>query len=147
MARPVHIILQDVLEVFRRPFIHDEHRFAFALALLLLVGHLAFLNLDMVFLGQPAQGLGIGHLLQLHQEVDGISTLAAGKAVADASGWRNGERWMGIVMERTQADIVDASLFERDEFRHHLFYLGGVHNTCYRRFVYHIFLSYFMMQS
>ena len=44
---------------------------------------------------------------------------------------------MGIVMERTQADIVDAALFERDEFRHHLFYLGGVHDTCYRRFVYH----------
>ena len=40
-------------------------------------------------------------------------------------------------MERTQADIVDAALFERDEFGHHLFYLGGVHDTCYRRFVYH----------
>ena len=50
---------------------------------------------------------------------------------------------MGIVMERTQADIVDAALFQRHEFRHHLFYFGGVHNTGYGRFVYHIFLSYF----
>ena len=90
----VHIILQDVLKVFRRPFIHDEHRFALAFPLLLLVGHLAFLNLDMVFVSQPSQRIRIGHLLQLHQEVDGVSTLSAGKAVADATGWRNGERRM-----------------------------------------------------
>ena len=90
----IHIILQDVLEVFRRPFIHDEHRFAFVFAQLLLVGHLAFLNLDMVFVSQPSQCLRIGHLLQLHQEVDGVSTLSAGKAMADATRRRNGEGWM-----------------------------------------------------
>ena len=101
----------------------------------------------MVFVSQPSQSLRIGHLLQLHQEVDGVSTLATGKAVADATRRRNGEGWMGIVMERTQADIVDAALFERDEFGHHLFYLGGVHDTCYRRFVYHIFYLIFMLQN
>ena len=139
----VHVVLQNVLEILRSPIVHDIHGFAFALPLLLLVGHLAFLNLDVIFLGEPAERIGIAHLLQLHQEVDGVSTLAAGKAVADATGRRNGERRMGIVMERTQADIIDAALFQRHEFRHHLFYLGGVHNTGYGRFVYHIFLSYF----
>ena len=139
----IHIILENVLEILRSPVVDDEHRFTFTLTLLLLIGHLPLLNLDVILLGKPAKCIGISHLFQLHQEVDGISTLATGKAVADTSGWRNGERWMGIVMKRTQADIVDATLFQRHEFRHHLFYLGGVHNTGYGRFVYHIFYLIF----
>ena len=140
----VHIILKNVLEILRSPIVDDEHGFPFTLTLLLLAGHLPLLYLDVILLGKPAKGIGIGHLLQLHQEVDGISALAASKAMADTSGWRHGERRMGIVMERTESDIVDASLLERDKLRHHLFYLGGVHNTGYGRFVYHVSIPIFI---
>ena len=133
----VHVVVKNVLKIFRSPLVDDVHRLALILPLLLLVGQLTLLDLNVIFLGEPAQGIGISHLLQLHQEVDGISALAAGKTMADAPCRGNGERRMGIVVERAQTDVIDTTLLERDELRHHLFYLGGVHNPGYGRLVYH----------
>ena len=82
----VHIILKDILEILGSPLVDDEHRFPFALPLLFLVGQFAFLDFDMIFLGKPAQGIGIGHLFQFHEEVDGITTLATGETMTDATG-------------------------------------------------------------
>ena len=50
----VRIILQYLLEIGLRPFVHDKHRFAVALLLSLLVGQFLFLDLDIIFLRQPA---------------------------------------------------------------------------------------------
>ena len=139
----IHIMQENILEIFRRPIVDDKHGFPFALALFLFVGQFPLLNFYFIFLGEPAKGIGIGHLFQFHQKVDCIASLSAGKAMTDTSCWRYGERWIGIVMKRTQADIIDATLLERNKLRYHLFYLGGIHNFCYRRSVYHYIYSYF----
>ena len=82
----VGVLVQRVLEVLHCIFVHDEHRFPLALLALLLVAQFALLNLDMVFVGQPAQRLGIGHLLVFHDEVHGRATLATAEAVAGVAG-------------------------------------------------------------
>ena len=133
----VHIVLQDVLEVLRCPFVDDEHRLPFALLLLLLTCQFPLLDLDVIFVGQPAQRIGIGHLFQLHQEVDGVASLSTGEAMADAACGRDREGRMRIIMERAQTDIVHAAFFERHELRHHVNDVGGVHDSGYGRFVYH----------
>ena len=79
------MIVEQVLEVFLCPFVDDEHRFALRLFLLLLVGQFSLMDLDMIFLGKPAQGLGIGELLVLHDEGHGIAALAAAEAVTGAA--------------------------------------------------------------
>ena len=139
----IHIMQENILEIFRRPIVDDKHGFSFALALFFFVGQFTLLNFYFIFLGEPAKSIGIGHLFQFHQKVDCIASLSAGKAMTDTSCWRYRERWIGIVMKRTQADIIDATLLERNKFRYHLFYLGDIHNFCYRRSVYHYIYSFF----
>ena len=139
----IHIMQENILKIFRRPIVDDKHGFSFALALFFFVGQFPLLNLYFIFLGEPAKSIGIGHLFQFHQKVDCIASLSTGKAMTDTSCWRYRERWIGIVMKRTQADIIDATLLERNKFRYHLFYLGGIHNFCYRRSVYHYIYSFF----
>ena len=79
----VGIFLQDTTEVVLCPFVHNQHRLAVALLLFLLRRQLLLFHLNAVLLCQPAQGLWIGDLLMLHQEIDGRTTLAAGKALAN----------------------------------------------------------------
>ena len=62
-------VAQLVFEIAGSPFVHDEHALALALLLLLLVAQLALMDLDVIFVGKPPQGLGVGHLLMLHDEV------------------------------------------------------------------------------
>ena len=50
----VGIVLHHLLEIVHRPLIDDKHRLALALLLLLLVGQLLLLDLDIIFLRQPA---------------------------------------------------------------------------------------------
>ena len=138
----IDIILKDILEVFRRPLIDDEHRLTLTLSLLFLGTQFTFLDLDVIFLRQPAKGIGIGHLLQFHEEVDGIATLATSEAMADATSRRDGERRMGVVVERTQTDIVESSFLECHKLRYHLLYLGGIHDAVYGRSVYHFMNLY-----
>ena len=138
----IDIILKDILEVFRRPLIDDEHRLTLTLSLLFLGTQFTFLDLDVIFLRQPAKGIGISHLLQLHEEVDGIATLATSEAMADATSRRDGERRMGVVVERTQTDIVDSSFLECHKLRYHLLYLGGIHDAVYGRSIYHFMNLY-----
>ena len=130
-SHAVGVVVQHILEILHRVFVHDEHRLAFRLFTLLLVGELALLNLDVVFVGQPAQCLGIGHLLVLHDERDGISALAASKTMTGVSGWRHHERRGFLVVERTQALIVCATLLERHKLRHYLYDIGGVLDSLY----------------
>ena len=81
----VDMVVEDVLEVVGSPLVDDEHRLALALRLAFFVGELALLNFDVVFLRQPAQCLGIGHLLVLHDEANGVASLSAGEALTDAT--------------------------------------------------------------
>ena len=82
---PVGVVVQDMLVVVGGPLIDNEHALALALLLLLLAGELTFLYLDVVLACEPFQRLHIGHLLVLHDEVDGIAGLAAGEALVNAS--------------------------------------------------------------
>ena len=135
----VGIVLQDILEVFHSPLVDDEHRLTVALLLLLLVGEFLLLYLDIVFLCQPAQGLRIGNLLVLHQEVNGRATLATGETLADLLRRRHHERRSLIVVERTEAFIVHACLPQRHELPHHVDNVRGVHDLIYRQPVNHLF--------
>ena len=81
---PVGVVVQNLLVVVGGPLIDDEHALALALLLFLFAGELTLLYLDVVFVCKPFQRLHIGHLLVLHDEVDGIAGLAAGEALVNA---------------------------------------------------------------
>ena len=83
----VGMVVEKVFEVLQGVFVHDEHGFSLALLTFLLVGEFAFLYFDVVFFSEPAQCLGIGHLLVLHDERDGCAALAAAEAMAGVAGW------------------------------------------------------------
>ena len=76
--------MENVLEVFQSPLVDEEHRLTVALFLLLLGGQLLLVNLDVVLPCQPAQCVGVGQILQLHEEVHRVAAFSAGEAVADA---------------------------------------------------------------
>ena len=133
----VRIILQYLLEIGLRPFVHDKHRLAVALLLSFLVGQFLFLYLDIIFLRQPAQSLGIGDLLVLHQEVNGRTTLSTGKTLTDLLRGRHHKRRRRIVMKRTQALVVHPRLPQRDELPHHVNNVRGVHNLINSCLIYH----------
>ena len=132
----VFMLVQNPLEVFCRPFIHDEHRLALVLLPTLLVGHLALLYLYVILISQPPQCLDIGHLLMFHDEVDRIASLPAGETLIDTARGRHGERGRRVVMERTQTFIARAPLAQRHKLRHHIHDVRGVHNSIYRSPVY-----------
>ena len=133
------MIVEQILKIIAGPLVDDEHRLAPALLLFLAVGQLAFVYFDMVFVRQPSQGLHIGHLLVLHNEPYRVPALAATKAVACAACRRNEERRRLLVVERTEALVVGARLFQRDKFGNHVDNVGGflyffdgqmVYHTC-----------------
>ena len=105
----VGIVVEQVLKVFPCPLVDDIHRFALALSLALAIGELSLVNLDVVFLGQPAQSLGVGHLLVLHNETDRVTSLATTKTVAGATCWRDNERRSFLIVKRAQSLIVAAA--------------------------------------
>jgi len=96
----VGMLVQYALKILARPLIDDKHRLALALLFLLLIGKLTLLDLDVILVGQPPQRLGIGHLLVLHDEIDGVSALATTKTMTGATGRRDDERGRFLVVER-----------------------------------------------
>ena len=125
------------MEVLARPLVDDEHRLALRLLTLLVVRQFALLNLDVVFLRQPAQGLGIGNLLVLHQEVDGIATLATGKAFANLTGWRHHKRRCLVIVERTKSLVVNPRLAQVNKLAYNIYDVNGIHNLIDCSTVYH----------
>ena len=95
------MVMKKVLEIVGGPLVHDEHRLAFALGLLLLIAQLTLLYLDIVLLGQPPQRLRVGHLLMSHQKAHGRTSLTARETLTDISGGRNIERRGALIVERT----------------------------------------------
>ena len=106
----VGILEEQAVEIGFCPFVHHIHRLPFVLFLPLFVAEFLFLDLNVVFAGEPAQGFGITDLLVLHEEAHRRSALAAGKAMADAFGWRNDERRRFVIVEGAQPFVVDACL-------------------------------------
>ena len=92
----------------------------------------------MVFIGQPAQSLGVGHLLVLHDEGDGRTTLAATEAVAGVTGRRDHERRCLLVVERAQAFVVGTALAQRHKLAYHLYNVGGILDAFYCLMVDHL---------
>ena len=78
----VHCVAELVLEKTVGPFVDDEHALAFASCLFFFVGQFAFLDFDVVFLGQVAQGVREGQLLMFHDEMHGVAAFPAGKTFA-----------------------------------------------------------------
>ena len=136
-AASVHVVVEDVLEIVACKQVDDKKTFAFALRLFFFVGQFAFLDFDAVLPGQVTQCLGIGQLFVLHDEVNGVSTLAAGKAFAKPFRGRYVERRCLIVVERTQADIVHSAFAQGDEVGHDIGDLCRVHNPVDGCLVYH----------
>ena len=137
----VGMVAQRVLKIAEGPLVDDEHRLALRLLAPLLIGQLTLLYLDMVFVGQPAQRLGIGHLLVLHDEADGRAALAAPEAVARATRGRDKERRGLLVVERAQSLVVRPCLAQRDELRHHVNNIGRVLDAFYGLAIYHSSLA------
>ena len=69
----------------------NEHALALILFGEFLGGDLLLLNLNMVFLCQPAERLGVREVLVFHDEVDCVAALAAAEALEYALGGRNCE--------------------------------------------------------
>ena len=90
-----------MVKVLLCPAIDDQHTFAVAFPLLLLVGQFPFLYLDVIFLGQITQGIEIVQLFMLHNEVNGRTTFATGKALTYIFSRRDVERGRFISMKRT----------------------------------------------
>ena len=64
-----HLVVEEqVGKVLLGKLADMEQGVALVLAFLLLLGQLLLLHLDVVFIGQPSQCLGIGVVFMLHQE-------------------------------------------------------------------------------
>ena len=74
-------LVQCLVEMLQGELVDDKKAFAYALLAFLLVGHLAFLNLYMIFLCKPSEGIGIAQLLVLHDKVNRLAAFAASEAL------------------------------------------------------------------
>lgn len=71
-----------------------------------------FLNLDVVFLGQIAQGFGISEMLVFHKEFGGVASFATAEAFEDVACRIHIERWRLLVMERAAANEIRPAFFQ-----------------------------------
>ena len=120
--------------------IDNQQRLAFQSLLLLVDGFLSFLHLDAVLPAQPPDGLRVGHVLMLHQEGDHVASLMAAETVEHAAVGRNGKRRCLLLVERAQGTIDGATLLERQELAHHIFYMCRVEYLFYDGLGYHLIL-------
>ena len=130
------------MEIVASPLVEHEHALAIVCRLLFLGCEFAFLYFNIIFLGEPAQSVRIGHLLVFHYEVDGVASLAAGKAMANALGGGDDERRCLVIVERAQTLVVHASLAQRDKFRYDIDDVRRVHYLVDGGSVNHLFLLF-----
>ena len=130
------ISLELALEVFGDPLVDDEHRLTLTLLLAFLVGHLAFLYLDVILGCKPAQSFGIGHLFMLHDKGHGVAALAAAEAVASATGRRNEEGGSALIVEGTETLVVGPTLVEGNKFGNYINDIARIFNLLYGLSVY-----------
>ena len=85
------MIEERIGEIFLCESIHNEHTFALTLLLFFLFALFAFVNFDVIFLGQIFQCLIIRHLLMFHDKMHGSSSFPATETFTDVFRWRNTE--------------------------------------------------------
>ena len=130
------ISLELALEVFGGPLVDDEHRLTLALQFAFLVGHLAFLYLDVILGCKPAQSFGIGHLLIFHDKSHGVAALAAAEAVAGSSSRENEEGGSAFIVEGTETLVVGPTLVEGNKFGNYINDIARIFNLLYGLSVY-----------
>ena len=111
--------------------IDRQQRFALGRIRSLFVCELAFLNLDTVLFGQPAQGLRVRHVFEIHQKIHRRTSFAATEALAHISRRRYRKRRCTLVVERAQADVSGATPFERDKVADNLDDIGRIEDALY----------------
>ena len=131
------VVVEEVGKVFLCKLGDMEEGVALALALLLLLGLFLFTNLNVILLGQPTKGFGIGEMLVLLEEGHNIASLAAAETFEDAFGRRDIKGGRLLVVEGTTTDVVGSALLERHEVTNHLLDTGGVHDALYGLLVNH----------
>ena len=102
--------LQRLLKPIVCPLVAGEQLFAVLALLACFLVNAGLNDLYVVFAGQPSDGLWVGHVVDLHEEIDGVAALVAAKAMTDALGWRDDKRRGLLLVERTQSLVVDSRL-------------------------------------
>ena len=131
------VVIEQVGKIFLCKLRDMKESVALVLAFLLFLGLFLFLNLNVVFLSQPTQSLGISVVLMLHEEFHHIAGLAATEAFENAFGGRYIERRRLLVVERATSNMVGTTLAQRYKVANHLLDTGGVHDALYGFLVYH----------
>ena len=89
------------------------------------------LNLDTVTLSYDFECLGVGYILALHDEVDGIATLATAETLVYTARRRDHKRGCLLLMERTARLIVYALAFERNVVANNIYDIGSSKYSVY----------------
>ncbi len=126
-----------ILKMLHGKLVERQQCLTLTLLAALLVGQLMLLDFDMVFPGEIAQRLPVGHLLMLHDEVDRASPLAAAETLAYPLGRGNRERGGALIVKRAEADVIGPPALEAHEVRDHLHDVGGVDDSLYGLAVYY----------
>ena len=110
------VCMQALDEVFLDMVEDDEGSLLLAVKFFLLWSGLTFLHLYLLVeaFGQFLACLWEGHALFLHDETDGVTTLATDKAMADAFRRTHKKRRVIVCMERTDAFVVHTALLQID---------------------------------
>ena len=119
---------QLLCEEFGREFGGQQYALAALPARDLLGRFLLFLDLDVIFMRQIAQSLGIGEFLVLHQEADRRAGLAAAEAFENALGRRDVEGGGFLVVKGAAGHETGPAALQRHEITDHFFDAGGVQN-------------------
>ena len=112
--------------------LHHEKQALVVLAFGNLLSRLLLLyDLDIVFLGQIAQSLGVGAVLLLHHETYGRAGFPAAEAFVYAFGRGDVERRRLLVMERTAGYEVGTPPLQGDEVTDYFNNLSRIQNLIY----------------
>ena len=125
-------------KVFLGEAVDVEHALALVLRGHFLGSLLAFLNLDIVFLGEVTQGFRVGVMLVLHDETHRVACLAASEAFEDVAGRIDVERRCLLLVERAYADKVGTAFLEGHKLAHHVFNACCLDDFVYGLARYHI---------
>ena len=120
-----------VLEVSEGEIVDSKHGLTVVLRAPFF-GTLLFLdNLYIIFSGQIAERLGIGKLLDFHDEIHGRATFAATETLAYISGFIDRKRGCALAVKRAQSLIVGTGTPQLHEVAYNFDYIGGVKNSVY----------------
>ena len=119
---------KDIMEIVLGIFRNQVHAFLDVGDGLFLIGTLGFLNLDVVFFGEVADGFWIRKVFVLHEESDCVAAFAGAKILPDLFGGRYHERGRTLVGKRTESLKVTAGALELYKITNYLLNAGGFKN-------------------